>query len=138
MSTVVTGAENGTRAVVMGCACVIFSSLTPDEIKRFKALHPEALKMEKEKAGASFYIDLDDGPGKLVPEGAVYSRITSDAGKATITIVIDPDVDDPLHLTREKLAGPLMNLIELEKHLTELLPQLEEEEKTVSQLITRM
>ena len=57
MSTSVTGAENGTRAVVMGCACVIFSSLTPDEIKRFKALHPEALKMEKEEGGTSFSID---------------------------------------------------------------------------------
>ena len=42
MSTVTTEKAIESKAVVMGCACVIFSSLTPDEIRSFKNLHPEA------------------------------------------------------------------------------------------------
>ncbi len=138
MSTVANENAIGTKAVVMGCACVIFSSLTPDEIKRFKTFHPEALNAVDDEGDTSFSIDIDDGPGQITSEGATFSRVTSANGKATITILIDPEIDDPMNTVKERIGGPLMSLIEIEEQLTEMLPKLDEEEKAISQQITRL
>ena len=138
MSTVTTEKAVGSKAVVMGCACVIFSSLTPDEIRSFKNLHPEALKVNGEENGVDFTIDIDDGPGHIDTEGATFSNMTSAAGKATITVLIDPEMEDPVSAVTEMIGGPIMRLIELEEHLTELLPKLEDDEKEISKHITQL
>lgn len=36
------------KVLVAGCACVVFSALTPDEIRRLQRLHPETLKLVDE------------------------------------------------------------------------------------------
>ncbi len=138
MSTVTTEKAVKSKAVVMGCACVIFSSLTPDEIRSFKNLHPEALKVNDEENGVTFTIDVDDSPGHITDEGATFSNVTSAAGKATITVLLDPEIGDPVTAVKEKIGGPLMRLIKQEEHLMELLPKLEDEEKAISQHITQL
>ena len=47
------------KAVVMGCVCVVVSSLTPEEMKRFACYYPEAMTLK----GMNFSLRLDDGPG---------------------------------------------------------------------------
>ena len=116
------------KVIVAGCACVVFSELTPDEIRRLMHLHPEALEMKDDDA-VVFTIDIDDGPGSLRPDGATFSNVTSAEGKATITILIDPECEDPMGKVREHLDSPLQTLMEMEAHLVELLPNLAEEEK---------
>lgn len=138
MSTVDTEMKNGSKAVVMGCACVIFSSLTPDEIKRFKAFHPEALQMKDEDDGTVFSIDIENGAGSLLPEGATFSNVTSADGKATITVLLDPDIEDPMDAVKDRLGKPLMNLIEMEEHLLKMLPDLKEEEQKIEAQFMRL
>ena len=139
MSTVDNEMTNGSKAVVMGCACVIFSSLTPDEIKRFKAFHPEALKMKSQDDGmVVFSIDIKNGAGSLLPEAATFSNVTSSDGKATITILLDPDIEDPMDAVKDRLGKPLMNLIEMEEQLMKMLPNLKEEEQKIDAQITRL
>ncbi len=49
------------RVLVAGCACIIFSRLTPEEIRQFKTYHPEALVMEDDITGEPvFAVDLDE------------------------------------------------------------------------------
>ncbi|MBR1711001.1 MAG: hypothetical protein IJ719_19585 [Clostridia bacterium] len=138
MSTVDTEKVMNSKAVVMGCACVIFSSLTPDEIRTFKNLHPEALKMTDEEKNVIFSIGIDDGPGHISEEAAVFSSVTSADGKATITVLLDPSVENPVTLVEEKIGCPLMHLIEQEEKLMELLPKLSDEKKAISQHITQL
>ena len=140
MSTVNNEKVMNSKAVVMGCACVVFSSLTPDEIRRFKRLHPESLSLMEGESGdePTFRIDVADGPGSITLEGALFSNVTTADGKATITVLLDPEIDDPMNVVKEKIGGPLMRLIELEKHLMEQLPKLEEEEKAISEHITQL
>ncbi len=139
MSTVDTEMKVGSKAVVMGCACVIFSSLTPDEIKRFKTFHPEALKMKDEDDGSMvFSIDIENGAGSLLPEAATFSNVTSADGKATITVLLDPDIEDPMGAVKDRLGKPLMNLIEMEEQLMKMLPNLKEEEEKIDAQITRL
>ena len=124
------------RTLVAGSACVVFSCLTPDQIRRFQAWYPEALQLTDEKTGeVRFTLDRDDdGPGALREEQAVYGHAVSADGKATMTILIDPAADDPDRLVQENLGSALRNLAGLEKQLLEKLPELEEREKAVTQL----
>ncbi len=138
MLTVTSEKAVGSRAVVMGCACVIFSALTPEDIRRFKTLHPEALKMTDADSGTSFSIDIGEGPGRIRPEGATFSRITSSEGKATITVLMDPEMHDPISLVKSQIGSSLMSLFALEARLTELLPTLDDEEKELERQITRI
>ena len=127
------------RVLIAGCACVIFSKLTPDEISQFKTYHPEALTMDDEETGEPlFALDLDEeSPGSLTSCGAAFSKITSVDGKATITVVLDPTADNPSELVQQKLASPLLLLDKIEQQLMELLPKLKEEQQTVSGMIRR-
>ena len=120
-----------TKAVIIGSACVVFSSLSPDEIRRFKAYHPEALQLHDDETDeVIFTLDIDEeSPGSLTPDGAVFSKAVSADGKATITILLDPSVDDRMALAEKNLGRALLQLIDMEKQLVENLPDLEEEKE---------
>ena len=127
------------RVLVAGCACVIFSALTPDEIRRLQRLHPEALKLVDEDSKETlFRFDMaEEGePGEIEGEFARFSSTPDAKGKATITIVIDPSAEDKPGLVRDKLGKAIQNLIRTESQALKALPQLEEEEKEVSDQIT--
>ena len=132
--------STSSRVLIAGCACVIFSRLTPNDIRQFKAYHPEVLTMNDEKTGEPlFALDLDDeSPGSLTSCGATFSKVTSVDGKATITVVLDPATDDPAGLVQEKLASPLLLLDRLENQLVEALPGLKEEHTAVAGMIRRV
>ena len=118
-----------TKALVAGCACVVFSVLTPEENDRFKQYQPEALKLIDENNPEDvFTLDIDDGPGHVEETEAVYSRTKSADGKATITILLDPDEENKLGLAQKKIGRMLVKLQKLEEKLlesTEVVAELE-------------
>ena len=124
-----------TKAVVMGCACVVFSELTRETVERFRRYEPEALIMEDEN-GNTFTLDLDDGPGSLTEDHAVLSRTTSEDGRATITLLLDPEAPDKLCMAREKLGPAMIKLEAMEKQLMERTDSLAEEERRVNALFS--
>ena len=117
----------GARALIAGCACIIRSKLTPEEIEKFSIYHPEALKMADEDGNVIFTLDVDEGPGCMTREGAVFSRATTSDGKATITILIDPECEDRKGKVLEAVGPGFSLLDELEEHLLAMLPELEKE-----------
>ena len=116
------------RVLVAGCACVVTSLLTYDEIERYKRLHPEALSLVDEDGNPVFTIDVSDGSGLLVKDRAEFSRMKSADGKATITILLDPEIEDREDAVRKSICPCLNSLNELEKQLLEKLDKLNEEE----------
>lgn len=123
------------KVLVVGCACVIFSALTPDEISRFQRLRPEALKLIDEVSKETlFHIDMSEEgqPGDIENEIARFSSTTDVNGKATITIVLDPSAEDKAELVRDKLGKMIRLLIKTENQALKMLPYLEEDEKEVS------
>ena len=131
--------DNGAQATVVGSSCVVKSTLTPADIKRVKKFHPEALMMDDEDGVPVFAIDIDeDTPGEINNNGACFGNATSSDGKATITIVIDPTAEDPAELVYEKLGRALMYLKEMEKHIAEVLPDMDTEEREIRSMITRL
>lgn len=126
-----------TKALVAGCACVVFSVLTPEEIDRFKQYQPEALKLIDEKNPEDvFTLDIDDGPGHLGETEAVYSRAKSANGNATITILLDPEEENKLEMVQEKIGRKLIKLQKLEEKLTECVDDIAEVENRANSLIS--
>jgi len=125
------------KAIVMGCACLVVSSMTPEEIERFELFNPTAIILEKEN-GKSFSIQLDEGPGSLTNDCASFSRTTTADGKATITILLDPDADDKLALVQKQIGPSLLKLNELEEQMMVQKEKLQEMEDSAYALITQM
>lgn len=127
------------KVLVAGCACVIFSALAPDEIRRLQRLYPEALKLVDEGTKDTlFRIEMtEEGqPGDIEDQFARFSSTTDAKGKATITIVLDPGAEDKPGLVRDKLSKAIQNLIRTENQALKALPKLEEEEEEISDQIT--
>ena len=131
--------DNGAQAFVIGSSCVIKSTLTPADIKRIKKFHPEARVMDDEDGDPVFAIDIDENtPGSINNNGACFGSATSEDGKATITIVLDPAAENTVDLVYERLGRALMYLKEMEDHIAEVLPDLDTEEREIRSMITRM
>ena len=120
-------AGTGTRALIMGCACVIRSRLTPEQIEKFCIYHPEALELKDEDGEVLFSIDVGDGGGCLTQEGALFSRVTTADGKATITILTDPECENRREAVLGTVGPGLALLDVLEDRLLAMLPDLEQE-----------
>ena len=131
--------DNAAQAVIAGSACIIKSTLTPEEIKQLKKLHPEALKMVDEEGEAVFAVDIDpESPGSINNYGACFGNATSDDGKATITVLLDPTAENTPDLVYEKLGKALSYLDEMEEQIAEVIPQLAEEEARIKGMIVKL
>lgn len=131
--------DNAAQAIIVGSSCVVKSALTPDEIKQLKKLHPEALVMTDEDGEPMFAIDIDEeSPGSINSVGACFGNATSADGKATITIVLDPTLENPVDVVYEKLGTALSYLKDMEEQLAEVIPTLAEEEARVKEMIIKM
>ena len=126
------------KALVIGCACIIFSEFTPDELRDFQRYLPEALVRRDAKGEPVFAISLDEkSPGSLNEYGAVFSTKTNKAGNAVITIIIDPECDDPEEAVRKTLGPAILSLIEQEKYLITQHGKLEEKKDLLNEYISR-
>lgn len=115
------------RVLIVGCACVIFSAFTPDQLRGLQCILPEALTVRDAQGAPVFAISLDPAsPGSLTKDGAVFSAHPSSRGNATITILIDPKVEDPYQKVCESLGPALLRLMDLEESLKARLPEVED------------
>lgn len=126
------------KARVIGCACIIFSAFTLDLLRDYQRYFPEALVRRDEKGDPVFAISLDESsPGSLNEFGAVFSRHTTKAGNPTITILIDPDCDDPEEAVRNSLGPAILNLVDMEESLTTRYYELQERKDLLNLHISR-
>ncbi len=113
------------KAQVIGCACIIFSAFTLDELKEMQQFMPDAMTMRDDKGEPIFAISVDETqPGSLNKYGAVFSGKTTSQGNATITIVLDPTCENTEKLVREKLGSAILSLVDMEEYLVKKLPDL--------------
>lgn len=129
----------GARALLMGCACVVKSLLTPEQIEKYCIYDPEALVKKNEAGEVVFRIDLNgELPGSITPEGAVFSKVKTTDGKATITVIIDPECEDRKAALMETVGPGLRRLEEMEPKLLAKLPDLAEKEKQAWDLFAQL
>ena len=127
------------KAIIAGSACVIFSSLTPEDVHRLKTFSPDALTIRSENGEAVFRLDIDDdGLGSISPEGAVLGCATSAEGKATITVIINPAEENKLKLVQDRLGPALLRLEEMEAFLLGQMETLAAAQDRATAMIKQM
>ena len=127
------------KVVVMGCACVVTSSLTPEEIDRVRKCSPDLLSLKDESGSVVYSLSMDDStPGRVAEDEAVYSRVTSSEGKATITILLDPEIKNRHDTVCHQLGRHLLKLDALEQQIAEQMGNVYEKEKEAQSLIACM
>ena len=106
------------KVIIAGNACVLLSALMLDEIKELRQNHPEALSLKDGMGKTILTIDLDqDSAGHVAEDQVVFGPTASREGKATITLLIDPEEEDIVGMIREKIGNSLMKLTELENKI---------------------
>lgn len=129
--------DNAAKAVINGSACVITSTLTAEQIKKYKKFHPEALVLYDEDEPV-FAIGYDpEGPGSIDGNGAMFGSAVDSEGHATITVMLDPAEEDLEGLVFDRIGRALLNLKELEDLLLEKVGDIEAEEAEIRAAITR-
>ena len=127
------------QVVIVGCACVIFSSFSPDELRDFSQYLPEALTLRDENGKPVFAITLDEkSSGSLTKYGAVFSGKTNAEGRAAITILIDPECEDTGAAVRGALGSAIISLAGMEEHLMSRKPELQEKKRLLNDHITAL
>ena len=113
------------KAKIIGCACIIASAFTVDELRDFQRYMPEALTKRDEKGEPIFAISLDEtSPGSLNKYGATFSRKATKAGNATITNLLDPECDDMEDMVRDQLGSAILRLVDMEEYLMKKFSEL--------------
>ena len=121
------------KAMVIGSACVIFSAFSPNVLQDFQNFLPEAMIMRNTSGEPVFTVSLDvSSPGSLDKSSAVFSRRTANKGKATITIMIDPEVDDPREAIITIFGSAILHLLELEESMKKRIFELEEKKSLLN------
>lgn len=131
--------DNAAKAYVMGSSCVIASKLTPEEITKIAKYRPEALKLYDDKGELCFKVMIDpECPGSLGGNGACFGNAVNKDGKATITIMIDPTLVDPLDMVVDKLGVPMYRLNQVENQAKNVLNEIKAEETVIDEMFVKM
>ena len=89
--------ENTVKVYLLGAAAVIVSAVKLEDWKRVEKYAPEALKVLDEEGEPSFRVMTTSGGGSANRLGIAWGSYTSEEGYATVTILLDEDVDRFLH-----------------------------------------
>ena len=131
--------DNAAQIVIAGASAVLTSSVKRSDWERIAKLSPESLAMEEEDSDeVVFRVGLDDGPGSANEYGVMFGSATNQEGKATVTILLDPEAEDKVELVRENVGQAILYLNELEKAVPEILENVDKMEKEINEHIVVM
>ena len=121
--------EKSAEIHVLGCAAVVVSAVNLEDWKLIEEHSPESLELKNDSGNTIFRVMTNQGPGYLAKNYAVFGTPTTADGKATITILLDPDSDDKTGIIQDALADPLLKLIKMEGSVPEIMDNLLKKQK---------
>ena len=123
-------AGQNSRALVIGCVCVVTSRLTLEQLEKYCIYLPEELELKSDEGEVLYALDFSDGtPGCVSDERTVYSTAVTADGRPTVTILLDPECEDRKKAVMKSIGWGLARLEVLESRLEEMLPVLAEAER---------
>lgn len=82
------------RVFIMGAAAVIVSGVKLEDWKRMERYAPDTLTIHDMDGDPIFRVEYGPGPGYLTEHGIQWGSYTTEEGNATVTLILDEDVDD--------------------------------------------
>ena len=127
--------ENKAKIYIMGAAAVLVSGVKLEDWKRVEKYAPEALEIADEKGEAAFRIATASGTGSANKYGIVWGSYTSDEGYATVTILLDEDVENKKEAVMDVTGEALLNLTEIEREIPVILEKISAKETEIESYI---
>ena len=124
--------DNAAKVVVTGSAAVVTSDVKLDDWKRIAKMQPEALALvDDESDEVLFRVVVSEGPGSINENGVCFGTAVNGEGKATVTILIRPEVEDKVQLVKDEIGRALLDLNALEAEVPDILKEIDEMEKQI-------
>ena len=130
--------QESIRAIIMGPTCTVFSSLKLNEWKWIQSHHSDFLKITDERGKISFSVGLsDDMPGQIEDDKVVFGCMPTQDGYAIITVLLDPEDDEPEKLITDKLSEGIMKLAMVESMAMTAFRRAEDKNRVIRSKIIR-
>lgn len=130
--------ENTARIHMMGGAAIVVSSIKLEDWKLAEKYAPEALTITDDDGDPAFRVMTGAGAGSISKYGVVWGAYRSEEGNATVTVLLDEDLDDPKAAVMEIAGSALLDLIEMEQTLPDVLSSVREKMQKIESCITRI
>ncbi len=130
--------ENTARIYVIGSAAVIISGVKLEDWKLVEEYAPEALKTMDKKGEPTFRIMTAEGTGTMNRYGVVWGTHVSEEGNATVTILLDDEVDNRKEAVMNVVGSALLNVVEIEKTIPEIIEEIHKKQEKVESCITQI
>ena len=130
--------ENEVKVYMMGAAAVVVSGVKLEDWKLAEQYAPEALRIMDENGEPVFRVMTKKGSGSMNRYGVVWGSYLSEEGNATVTILIDDEVENPKEAVMEVIGSALLKLAGIEKALPGVIEEIREKQKRIEKQITRV
>lgn len=125
--------DNAAKVVVTGSAAIVTSDVKLDDWKRIAKMQPEALALvDDETDEVLFRVVAGEGPGSINENGVCFGTATNNDGKATVTILIRPEVEDKVQLVKDEIGRALLDLNALEAEVPTILLEIDKMEQQIN------
>ena len=130
--------ENRIKVYIMGAAAVVVSGTKLEDWKLVEKYTPEALQIVSGEGEPLFRVETASGTGSMNRYGVVWGSHTGEDGGATVTILIDDDVEDKKEAVLEVIGTALLDLQEIEERLPEVLEEIHGNMQKMESYITQV
>ena len=127
--------DNAANVEISGSAAVLVSGVTLEDWKKVEKFAPEALKIVDEDGETLFKVMTCGGTGSVNEYGVCFGAHTNDGGKATVTILLDEEVENKLQAVKDVIGSALLDLNDIEEEIPEILKEIAEKEAKIDKLI---
>ena len=127
--------DNAAHIDLTGAAAVLVSDVKLDDWKRVEKYAPEALKIVNEDGETVFKVMTCNCTGSVNENGVCFGSYTNEGGLATVTVLMDDEVEDRLQAIKEVAGQALLDLNEIEKDIPTILKDIAEKEAEIEKLI---
>jgi len=117
--------EKEAKIYIMGAAAVLVSGVKLEDWEKAERYASDRLKIMDENGESSFFIRTGGGGGTVTEYGISWGSYTSVEGHATVTVLLDEDVENKREAVMDIMGNALLKLMEMEKALPEILEQID-------------
>jgi len=126
--------DNAAQVEISGGSAVLVSGVALDDWKKIEKYAPEALKLYEDEE-LVFKVKTSCGGGSVNEFGICWGSYTNDGGKATVTVLLDEEVEDKVAAVKEIMGSALLDLNQIEKDVPDVLKQIADKEAEIDKLI---
>ena len=126
--------DNAAHVDISGASAVLVSDVDLADWQRVEKYAPEMLKIVNEEDEAVFKIKTCSGGGSVNEYGVCFGSYTNQ-GKATVTVLLNEDVEDKKAAVKDIMGSALLDLNTIEEELPNVLKDIADKEAEIDKLI---